>query len=189
MNSKLKVQLNEQQYDLMRRWSAFKGFETLSDWAKTTLIAGVPADAEVRMKQTALAEKSKAAAYEVLDARSDAADVVPQAPAGSVIMPAPVTVEAIPVATVPPPPNAVAGHPCVYLKAGAPPPWKARDCSGTCTHPTKKGTACMWASVSAKSCPTFRHKGPPPGQRPGGAARPGAPLSPGMRSAPHSSRR
>lgn len=50
----------------------------------------------------------------------------------------------------------VPSHPCDFLYAGAPAPFKESECSGTCGSPSQRGRVCFWASQSAANCPHFR---------------------------------
>ena len=163
MTSRLKVAVEDPQYELMQRWAKFRGHEDVLAWAKATLVSSIPLNAEAQMANMALAESSRAEAYAAPSA-STLTDSIPQASVGMIMPAMPTPQMVLPKAALPPP-GSVAAHPCQHLRAGAPPPWKAKDCQGTCTHPAKNGSVCHWASVSAKSCPTFRHKGPPPNRR------------------------
>lgn len=57
----------------------------------------------------------------------------------------------------PPPPVVYAPHSCYYLRGVLPPNMTARECQGTCGHPTHVNMLkpCYWPTSAAQSCPMF----------------------------------
>lgn len=49
-------------------------------------------------------------------------------------------------------------HPCAHLAFEFGHRYNAKDCAGTCRHPSRSGAVCFWSSMAASHCVTFSQR-------------------------------
>jgi len=134
--------------DLLRLYkhiAAREGF-TVEEWARRALNNAVPKNEMRKLAAGTMRAAGIDAAFDQLD-RDEALmpNMLPLAPTASG-NPVPIRLPVVP---------PVPGHPCAMLRAEYPRGYTAKDCQGSCSHPSQEGRVCHWGPPVAAQCPVF----------------------------------
>ncbi len=161
---KLSIVLNNSREYALIREAAKKAGESVSEWGRKTLLAGVPSTLGPEMARDEATRAALNTAHEAFEAHEEAAahpNIMPLGPVGTA-QPAPVLVKpsgAKPLTDA----QKLDPHPCAHLLRQFTPHWKPGSINGICQEQSQKGRTCNWGAAVAKDCPVFCAKVGTPG--------------------------